>query len=65
MKATGTWDYPIVVIETPEGVLDYHTPFPEFRFCLIEGHKRLHYLKAFAGQSLTANRHDVFVLTLS
>ena len=64
-KATGTWDYPIVVIETPEGVLDYETPLPEFRFCLIEGHKRLRYLKAFASQSLTANRHDVFVLTLS
>jgi hypothetical protein len=65
LKATGTWDYPIVVIETPEGVLDYDTLFPEFRFCLIEGHKRLRYLNVFASQSLTANRHDVFVLTLS
>jgi hypothetical protein len=65
LKAAGTWGYPIVVIETPEGVLDYDTPFPEFGFCLIEGHKRLRYLKAFASQSLTANRHDVFVLTLS
>jgi hypothetical protein len=60
----GTWNYPIVVIRTPDGVRIFERHIPDVRFCLIEGHKRLWTLKAWKGNAFTREQHEVFVLSL-
>ena len=63
IRSLGTWDFPIVVIRTPDGLrsegVHYRVPY-----CLIEGHQRQLYLQAWHlhGSSPAAERHSVFVL---
>ena len=63
-EANGTWDYPIVVLETPNGITDYHLERPDVRFLLIEGHLRRRYLNAKATRGEALPEHEVFVLSL-
>jgi hypothetical protein len=64
LNEIGTWNYPIIVLETPEGVIAEGKHLPDVRFCLIEGHQRYRFLKAWQGRAHTAAEHSVFVLTL-
>jgi hypothetical protein len=64
MDTTGTWNFPILVLRTPEGVMTYSGPSPDARFWLIEGHKRMRYLNALASRNQCADEHALFVLTL-
>jgi hypothetical protein len=65
MNATGTWDYPLLILETPTGIIDYGDmpSRPDVKFLLIEGHSRFRYLNALAARSADAKEHEVFVLT--
>jgi|SRR5712671_585036 len=66
LAATGTWNYPILVIETPEGVRTEGEHIKDVRFCLIEGHTRFRFLKAWEeGRAFTAEQHEIFVLNLT
>jgi hypothetical protein len=65
LNTTGTWDFPIVVIHTPDGVRANFKHLPEVRFCLIEGHRRFRFLIAWEGRAFTADRHAVFVLSMA
>ena len=63
----GTWDYPIVVLSTPEGVMYEKGEFPDERCVLIEGHQRLRYFNALFhlhGDRLHQD-HELFILTES
>ncbi|WNG16814.1 hypothetical protein [Cystobacter fuscus] len=61
----GTWDYPIVVLETPFGVSTYGGDFPDARFVLIEGHLRWHYLHGLAHRQVKTGPHKLFILRSS
>ncbi|MER9864494.1 hypothetical protein [Mesorhizobium sp. M0185] len=62
MNATGTWDYPILVLETPSGVQTYARELPDVRYLLVEGHNRYRYLNALAAKGRLSAHHSVFVL---
>jgi hypothetical protein len=62
LNSTGTWNYPIVVMYTPDGVLSKGKR-EEVSFCLIEGHQRRRFLLAWHERARLAERHSVFVLT--
>ena len=65
IRSTGSWNYPIVVILTPDGLRSegVHHSVP---YCLIEGHQRQRFLQAWHqhGSSPAAERHLVFVLSV-
>jgi len=42
----GTWDYPMVLLSTPHGVIDGGRPLPNVRLVIVEGHQRHRYLNA-------------------
>ncbi|MCY1083745.1 hypothetical protein [Archangium lansingense] len=58
----GTWDYPIVVLETPSGIRRREGPARGDRFLLIEGHQRTRYLNVLAHRGVRTGPHQVFVL---
>jgi hypothetical protein len=60
--ANGTWDYPIVVLQTPTGVSLDHGYFPDVRFLLIEGHNRWRYLSVLRYRQVSTGPHEVFLL---
>lgn len=62
MNATGTWDYPIIILKTPDGVHDGQEEKPEVRYLLIEGHSRFRYLNALLHRKGAAEEHAVFVI---
>jgi hypothetical protein len=62
LREIGTWNYPIVVMETPDGVIAHDEHKPDIRYCLIEGHQRVRFLAAWHGRALTAVRHELFIL---
>jgi hypothetical protein len=64
LNSTGTWDFPIVVIETPAGIRS-NGKIIKAAFCLIEGHQRRRFLMAWHGRAPVADNHSVFVLTLN
>jgi hypothetical protein len=53
------------VIETPDGVIADGEHLSNVSFCLIEGHHRYRFLKAWQGRADTAEKHAVFVLTMN
>ena len=61
-RQNGTWDYPIVVLHTPDGVQSRGKLVPA-KYCLIEGHVRIRALKAWHGRGRLADKHSVFVLS--
>jgi hypothetical protein len=64
MNSTGTWDYPIIILSTPKGMVDLGRPRPDVQFLLIEGHLRMRYLNALSKYGQPAYRHSVFVLRM-
>lgn len=64
-ERSGTWDYPIVVLETPNGFRDYGGAKPLAKYLLIEGHQRLRYLNALVAREETEHLqsdHCLFLL---
>jgi hypothetical protein len=43
---SGTWDFPMVLLSTPGGVIDGNRPLPDVRLVIVEGHQRHRYLNA-------------------
>lgn len=43
---SGTWDYPMILLSTPNGVVDLGMPYPDVRLVIVEGHQRHRYLNA-------------------
>jgi hypothetical protein len=62
MNSTGTWDYPIVVMETPDGISGWGQSWPDLRFLLIEGHSRFRYLNALHHRGEGNSTHELFIL---
>jgi hypothetical protein len=63
MDKTGTWNYPVVILETPDGVRTSSRVLPAVRYCLIEGHQRVRYLNALKVRNECAAEHAVFILS--
>jgi hypothetical protein len=62
IRATGTWDIPIIIIEAPNGAL--RSSGPDARhFFLIEGHQRMRCLAVFDRFANCASEHETFILT--
>lgn len=60
----GTWNIPILVLETPDGVSGYNGELPDVRFVLVEGSLRLRYLNALAYRGGETGPHTLYVLTI-
>ena len=63
-EATGTWDFPIIVLETPKGIKEVTGMMPEIRYLLIEGHLRRRCLNAVMSKGEAAPEHELFVMSL-
>lgn len=68
MDATGTWNIPPIVLESPDGLLTDMGERPDARYWLTEGHQRRRYLHALAVPNEGGGRpgmvHEVFLLSL-
>lgn len=64
MNETGTWNYPIVILKTPNGVQSNEGVFRNVFYWLIEGHQRMRYLNAAQHFRALNSEHEVFVLDL-
>ena len=64
MRKTGTWNIPIILLQTPCGALLPGGFRADVRFVLIEGHQRMRCLAAFNRHAKCAETHKVFVLKL-
>jgi hypothetical protein len=42
----GTWDYPMILLSTPHGIIDFDTMHLGVRYVIVEGHQRHRYLNA-------------------
>lgn len=62
MNSTGTWDYPILILGSPDGFAMGSDPFPNRRFWLVEGHLRFRHLRAMSVLKLAAHEHEVLVI---
>jgi hypothetical protein len=60
----GTWDMPLLVLETPGGIDCYDGKLPEIRFVLIEGSKRMRYLNAVHARREATGPHALYILEL-
>jgi len=59
----GTWDFPIVTLRVPNGIIGLKGEFPDVRLVLVEGHQRHRYLHALHAFGKAPNGpHDVFIL---
>lgn len=60
----GTWDFPMVVLSTPNGVIDGGELRAGVRFVILEGHQRHRYLNAlhYLGRP-PAGPHEVLVIS--
>jgi hypothetical protein len=59
----GTWDFPIVLLAAPDGVVLHGELLPEKKYVLVEGHQRFRYLNALHVLKKPVNReHLVYIL---
>jgi hypothetical protein len=58
----GTWNMPLLVLETPSGIDSYEGPLSEVRFILIEGSKRMRYLNALHARAEATGPHPLYIL---
>jgi len=65
MDKTGSWNYPIVILETPEGIRTSSSTLANVRYCLIEGHQRVRYLNALKSRGECADEHLAFIISSS
>ena len=60
---SGTWDFPMVLLSTPSGVVNEGVERPEVRLVVVEGHQRHRYLNALhARGKAPAGPHDTIIL---
>jgi hypothetical protein len=63
-KNNGTWDYPIIVLTTPNGLKGSKTLYPDARKLLVEGHQRHRYLNTLHYfEDAPHGPHSVFLLS--
>lgn len=43
---SGTWDYPMVLLATPHGIVEGGERLPQVHYVIVEGHQRHRYLSA-------------------
>lgn len=65
MLATGTWDYPMLILNTPDGFKDWSGEHPDVRFRLIEGHRRFRFLNALFHRKQGLPLHEVIIIKLT
>jgi len=59
----GAWDMPLLVLETPEGIMGYDGELPEVRYVVAEGSKPMCYLNALRHRGEGAGPHELFIMT--
>lgn len=60
----GTWDYPMVLLSTPCGVVDGGEVLPDVRLVIVEGHQRHRYLNALHALGRPpAGPHETIILS--
>lgn len=64
MLETGTWPAPILVLDNPDGLLD-DTGVRMGRWHLVEGHRRLTYLRCLASRGAARPTHPVWIVSLA
>lgn len=61
---SGTWDYPMIVLETPNGIHNEGEAHPAIRSVIVEGHQRHRYLAALHALGRPpAGPHRLYVVT--
>lgn len=61
---TGTWDMPLRVLETPNGIVSHgEGDLPDIRYVVAEGSKRMRYLNALLARGEGVGPHEVFILS--
>lgn len=61
---SGSWDYPMVLLSTPYGIVDVDTMHPAVRLVLVEGYQRHRYLNALHALGRPpAGTHKVIILS--
>ncbi|SMQ69496.1 hypothetical protein SAMN06297468_1683 [Altererythrobacter xiamenensis] len=59
----GTWDYPMVLLSTPHGIVDVGKELPDVRLVIVEGHQRHRYLNALHSRGTPpAGPHEVIII---
>ncbi|WP_282094215.1 hypothetical protein [Epibacterium ulvae] len=58
----GQWDFPLVVLETPDGFIDKIGEHITTDYFLVEGHKRRRYLNALINKSISITDQPVLIL---
>jgi len=60
----GTWDYPMVLLSTPFGIIDGGRSMPSVRLVIVEGHQRHRYLNALHSLGKApAGPHETIILS--
>lgn len=60
----GSWDFPMVLLSTPYGIVDLNTAHPAVRLVIVEGHQRHRYLNALhALRRPPTGPHEVIILS--
>ena len=62
MTIKGTWDMPILLVNSPAGFAFDEMEFPHFAYWLIEGHTRHDYLRCLAAKGKATADHEALVL---
>lgn len=60
---TGTWDIPLLVLETPNGIRSECEELPDVRYVVAEGSKRMRYLNALRSRGEGDGPHELFILS--
>ncbi|RYG92489.1 MAG: hypothetical protein EON58_18585 [Alphaproteobacteria bacterium] len=62
MNRDGTWDMPLLVLETPNGIISETGDLPNIRFVVAERSKRMRYLNALRHRGDGIGPHAMFIL---
>lgn len=60
----GSWNIPMVILETPHGFVGHEGPNPDARYLLVEGHQRYRYLNLKVSDGEPTGPHRMFVLMI-
>lgn len=60
---TGTWDMPLLALETPNGIRSVDGDLGQVRYVVAEGSKRMRYLNALTHRGEGQGPHELFILT--
>ena len=63
MLTKGTWDMPVLLAYSTSGFVYEDIELPQFRYWLLEGHRRHDLLRGLAVRGEAASDHDVLVLS--